>query len=109
VLLKEARASDLVARYGGEEFAVVMPETDAAGAVAIAERIRKRLAETAFATELGLLRVTLSLGVATFPDDARAKSRLVEIADACLYRAKRHGRNRTVAAADLRAPPRPSP
>jgi diguanylate cyclase (GGDEF)-like protein len=101
VLLKEARATDLVARYGGEEFAVVMPETDAAGAVVIAERIRTRLSETTFATELGPLRVSLSLGVATFPDDARAKGRLIEVADVCLYHAKRHGRNRTVAAADM--------
>ena len=110
VLLKEARATDLVARYGGEEFAVVMPETDAAGAVTIAERIRTRLAETSFRTELGPLRVTLSLGVATFPGDARAKGRLVEVADACLYHAKRHGRNRTVAAAELEPSHRtPSP
>ena len=103
VLLKEARETDLVARYGGEEFALVMPETESAGAVAIAERIRARLAETAFPSELGPLRVTLSLGVATFPDDAQAKSRLIELADASLYHAKRHGRNRAVAASGIGA------
>jgi len=107
VLSKEARGTDLVARYGGEEFAIVMPETDGAGAVAIAERIRARLADTSFPTELGPLRVTISLGVATFPDDARAKGRLVETADACLYHAKRHGRNRVVAPSEtgLARPP----
>ncbi|HVP65874.1 MAG TPA: diguanylate cyclase [Anaeromyxobacteraceae bacterium] len=105
VLLKEARATDLVARYGGEEFALVMPEADATGAAVIAERIRVRLRETPFPTELGPLRVSISLGVATFPDDARTKGRLVEVADACLYHAKRHGRDRTVAAAELGARP----
>jgi two-component system cell cycle response regulator len=98
ILAKEARTSDLVARYGGEEFAVVMPETDAAGARVIAERIRARIAEAVFPTELGPLRITVSLGVATFPGSGRTKARLVEAADACLYQAKRGGRNRTVSA-----------
>jgi diguanylate cyclase (GGDEF)-like protein len=102
-IAKEARATDLVARYGGEEFAVVMPETDAAGALVIAERIRERVGQLALDTEQGQLRVTLSLGVATFPEDAAKKGALVERADACLYQAKRGGRNRTVAASAPRA------
>ncbi|HEX9050269.1 MAG TPA: sensor domain-containing diguanylate cyclase [Anaeromyxobacter sp.] len=97
-LAKEARATDLVARYGGEEFAVVMPETDAAGALVIAERIRERVAQLGLETDRGPLRVTMSLGVATFPEDGAKKGALVERADACLYQAKRSGRNRTVAA-----------
>jgi diguanylate cyclase (GGDEF)-like protein len=105
-LAKEARAADVVARNGGEEFAIVMPETDAAGAVTIAERIRERVGATTFETGKGPLRVTLSLGIATFPDDAAKKPALVERADACLYHAKRHGRNQTVSAASLRAPRR---
>jgi len=105
-LLREARGTDVVARYGGEEFAVVMPETDAAGAVVIAERIRDRVARLVFETAQGPLRVTVSLGTATFPDDARTKAALVERADACLYHAKRHGRNQAVSAASLRAPGR---
>jgi two-component system, cell cycle response regulator len=98
---KEARATDLVARYGGEEFAVVMPETDAAGALVIAERIRERIGALAFETEQGRLTVTMSLGVATFPDHGAHKGELVERADGCLYHAKRHGRNRSVSAAAL--------
>jgi diguanylate cyclase (GGDEF)-like protein len=101
-LQKEARATDVVARYGGEEFAVIMPETDAAGGRVIAERIREKVGALALATELGQLRVTISLGLATFPDDGRRKAELVELADACLYHAKRSGRNRTVTAAQLR-------
>ncbi len=103
VLAREARVTDVVARYGGEEFAIVMPETDAAGALAIAERIRERVRALELETELGPLSVTLSLGVATCPDDARRKAALVEAADGCLYQAKRRGRNRSVAAGALRA------
>jgi diguanylate cyclase (GGDEF)-like protein len=102
---KEARATDVVARYGGEEFAVVMPETDAAGAVVIAERIRERVKSLVFETGQGPLKVTLSLGVAAVPDDATTKGELVERADGCLYHAKRNGRDRCVAASSLRAPP----
>ncbi len=101
-LQKEARATDVVARYGGEEFAVIMPETDAPGARVIAERIREKVAALAFASGLGRLRVTISLGLATCPDDGRRKAELLELADACLYQAKRSGRNRTVTSAQLR-------
>jgi diguanylate cyclase (GGDEF)-like protein len=102
---KEARATDVVARYGGEEFAVVMPETDAAGALVIAERIRERVKALLFESGQGPLKVTLSLGVAAVPDDAATKGDLVERADGCLYHAKRNGRDRCVSASSLRAPP----
>jgi diguanylate cyclase (GGDEF)-like protein len=102
-LAKEARSTDVVARYGGEEFAVVMPETDAEGALAIAERIRDRVGRLALDSEKGQVRVTMSLGIATFPDDAGRKADLVERADGCLYHAKRSGRNRTVTASSARA------
>jgi len=102
VLAREARTTDLVARYGGEEFAVVMPETDAAGGLVIAERIRERIAQQVTATSQGPLKVTMSLGVATSPEDGQKKAELIERADACLYFAKRHGRNQCVAAAKLK-------
>jgi diguanylate cyclase (GGDEF)-like protein len=102
-LAREARQTDVVARYGGEEFAIVMPETDEAGALVIAERIRERVAQVVFETDQGPLRVTISLGLATFPGEGTRKSQLVERADACLYHAKRHGRNRSVSSAALRS------
>jgi diguanylate cyclase (GGDEF)-like protein len=105
-LARQARATDVVARYGGEEFAVVMPETDAEGALVIAERIRDRVGKLAFDTERGRLQITMSLGIATFPEDGAKKADLVERADGCLYHAKRHGRNRSVSAASLRTPAR---
>jgi diguanylate cyclase (GGDEF)-like protein len=102
ILQKEARTTDVAARYGGEEFALVMPETDLAGAVRTAERIRERVAQARFATEQGELHVTLSIGVATFPVDAPSKAQLIERADGGLYHAKRNGRNQTVALSTLR-------
>ncbi|WP_235969557.1 sensor domain-containing diguanylate cyclase [Anaeromyxobacter diazotrophicus] len=103
ILQKEARVTDVAARYGGEEFALVMPETDQAGALRTAERIREKVAGARFRTEQGELSVTISIGVATFPGDGRQKAELVELADGGLYHAKRHGRNQTVALGQLRA------
>jgi diguanylate cyclase (GGDEF)-like protein len=103
VLQAEARTTDLVARYGGEEFSILMPETDADGAAVIAERIREKVQGRVFDTENGPLTVTLSLGIATYPDDGQVKAALIDLADASLYHAKRQGRNRSVAARACRA------
>ena len=102
MLRDQARDTDVVARYGGEEFAVVMPETDLRGAQVIAERLREAVAARAFHTELGPVRVTLSVGLAASPQDGTEMEALVQLADACLYRAKREGRNRVVTADALR-------
>jgi diguanylate cyclase (GGDEF)-like protein len=88
------RAVDCAARYGGEEFAVVMPETPAAGAVKVAERIRARVA----AEEFPGRRITLSIGIAEFPNDVDAPHGVVAVADGALYQAKRGGRDRVVRA-----------
>jgi two-component system, cell cycle response regulator len=92
------RANDVCARYGGEEFAVVLVDTPKLTAAQVAERLRERIAEFPFAhgeTQPGG-RVSISVGVASLPDDARDAERLVRRADAALYRAKRAGRNRVV-------------
>jgi diguanylate cyclase (GGDEF)-like protein len=101
IIKDKARDTDVVARYGGEEFAVVMPETDARGAQVIAERIREAVKAQVFQTEMGPLKVTLSLGVATCPDHGTEKQALVDLADQCLYTAKRRGRNQTVTVAHM--------
>src|SRR5467141_1877086 len=67
VAQKQARDTDIVARYGGEEMALILPETDAAGAHAIAERIRKVVGATSHPTEQGAIQVTVSIGLATSP------------------------------------------
>src|SRR6266850_1541390 len=90
----QARETDLVARYGGEELAVVLPETDAAGARTIAERLRAAVEGTSHVTEQGSLRVTVSVGVATWPGGGQNPDELLTTADRALYRAKQTGRNR---------------
>lgn len=93
LLEKETRASDLVCRYGGEEYALLLPETGKAGALVAAEKLR-RIAETGGA---GPARLTLSFGVASYPEDAKTGPDLVQRADEALYRAKRAGKNRVSA------------
>lgn len=95
VLRGTTRDVDLVARYGGEEFFVLMPETNAAGAAEMAERIRQHLA----AQRLAAGAVTLSVGVAEFPRHGDSGDTLIRVADAALYDAKRMGRDRVVVAA----------
>ena len=97
LLMSAARSSDMVGRYGGEEFLIVLPETDDDGAVVFADRIRERVEGFAFRPwdDERELRMTASIGVATFPA-ARIESveDLFARADAALYRAKADGRNR---------------
>ncbi|MGO8674169.1 MAG: diguanylate cyclase [Capsulimonadaceae bacterium] len=101
-LLRESvRTVDTIGRYGGEEFIIVMPETPKADAFRTAERIRLAVAQAAFPGAPGkdeFLSKTISLGIATYPDDTDDMQTLVSMADQALYRAKRQGRNRTVPA-----------
>jgi len=99
-LLKETlRTVDHAARYGGEEFAVVLPETSMEAGIRAAERIRARLAQEVFQTDGGqTARITLSIGVAAYPDHGETGQALLGAADAALYQAKKKGRDRVVAA-----------
>jgi diguanylate cyclase (GGDEF)-like protein len=89
------RRVDLAARYGGEEFVVVLVDTDGAGALEAAERVRAAIAGTEIAA--GVHRISVSVGVATFPEDAEFKEELIDKADWAMYMAKRSGRNRVSA------------
>ena len=90
------RQETVLARYGGEEFVLLIPEVDRAGARVLAERIRERVAETPMPdmAERGDARLTMSFGIAAYPEDGASANALVEIADRALYDAKRAGRNR---------------
>ena len=92
-----ARETDLPCRYGGEEFVVIFPETDAYGALKMAERIRKEVEAFDYPSmkEGQKIKVTLSLGVATFPDHAADEESLIKMADIALYACKDAGRNQS--------------
>jgi two-component system cell cycle response regulator len=95
---KSIRNIDLACRYGGEEFVIVMPETDAAVAGMVAERIRRRIATEPFPIQQGArtLDVTISIGLAALGDTGDTAAAMLKRADTALYRAKRDGRNRVV-------------
>lgn len=98
---KSIRGIDLACRYGGEEFVVVMPETDMAVAATVAERLRRRIALEPFSIEQGqrMIEVTISIGLASLESAGDGAGGMLKRADQALYRAKRDGRNRVVAAA----------
>lgn len=96
------READVFCRYGGEEFMALLPDTPKNRAITPAEHIRRAVETSDIASIVpGVhdLRVTVSIGVATYPDDARTRASLIGFADDALYRAKETGRNRVVVAA----------
>ncbi len=96
VLRRCVREVDVVCRYGGEEFSVALPETDAAGAFVVAEKIREAIATFLFADADGERHdhLTVSVGLATFPSHADDKEALLRKADDALYQAKNGGKDR---------------
>ena len=106
VLKASARGTDIVARYGGEEFAILMEEADGQAAVVTAERIRDSIQKEVFHSEIGTFSCTMSLGVATFPEDATMKGRLTVCADEALYGAKHGGRNQVIRWAQMKSQPK---
>jgi diguanylate cyclase (GGDEF)-like protein len=104
-LLGNVRRADLAARYGGEEFVVLMPNTSASEAFLVAEKIRLAVAATDVELSDRLaVRLTVSVGVAAYPEDATSAADLFVLVDDALYEAKRTGRNRTCMAGALPAP-----
>jgi len=105
LIMRALRAGDVAARFGGEEFAAFLLDADCAQALVAAERVRTTIQEHLFAAtrrgaalaEQRTLRLTISIGVASYPDDARDPIELIELADTALYHAKQSGRNRVSA------------
>jgi diguanylate cyclase (GGDEF)-like protein len=94
ILLASTRSVDCTARYGGEEFAVLLPKTTGEPAMEVAERIRSRVAQEEFFGR----KITISIGVAEFPEHGATAEAVMSRADEALYDAKRGGRNRIVRA-----------
>lgn len=100
VIIKAAlRSGDVAARFGGEEFAAFLLDADYAQALVAAERVRRAVeshpfsATTSTGDSVQSFHITISIGIAAFPDDSKDGVQLVEMADSALYRAKRSGRN----------------
>jgi diguanylate cyclase (GGDEF)-like protein len=94
VLRSCVRETDTVVRYGGDEFVVLLVETRAEEAILVAERMRKMIAEKLFGRESGLdIRLTISIGIAAFPEHATTKQHLLNLADQAMYRGKDSTRN----------------
>jgi two-component system, cell cycle response regulator len=106
VLKSCVRDEDVLVRYGGDEYVVVLLGTDSGGALKVAERIRRAIEDHAFLSREGpKVRVTTSIGVASYPEHAESKAELLDLADRAMYRGKRTSRNVVyVASQDL--PPR---
>lgn len=100
LLRKSSREADILSRYGGEEFLLVLPSTAKEGARVIAERLRVAAAAAPFGGSALKLHLTVSIGIASYPEDAGDPEALVKAADDALYAAKQGGRDRVVAAGD---------
>jgi diguanylate cyclase (GGDEF)-like protein len=102
ILIKDMREVDTVARYGGDEFVIILPETGQSGAMYVAERVRRAVEQAKFfaGSPRTVQRLSLSIGVAVYDQDAQFKRDLIEASDAALYAAKQQ-RNRVVCFSQL--------
>ena len=100
LLHKNVREVDIVARYGGEEFILILPGTDKKSGLLVAEKIRKLVKKTLFPLENSEQkgRITISIGVAAFPQDTQNEEELIQAVDKAMYKAKKKGRNRSAVA-----------
>ena len=98
ILHENIREVDCLARYGGEEFALILPGTEKKAAKIVAEKVRRLVERSPFPMEKKLPkgRVTISVGVASYPEDTRDEEEFIRLSDIAMYRAKKSGRNRTV-------------
>ena len=95
VVLSLLREGDVFARMGGEEFCILLAHTRASQALEVAERVREFVAAHPFQTSAGVVRLSLSLGIAGCDAPVQSIDRVLSMADQAMYRAKQGGRNRT--------------
>ncbi|NOZ63747.1 MAG: sensor domain-containing diguanylate cyclase [Caldiserica bacterium] len=99
ILKKNTKGQDIVARFGGEEFVLILPRTDKKNAMKLAEDLREKVAEHVFPAEESMPQkdVTITFGVATYPEDGDTPEKILSIADQRLYKGKEQGKNQVVA------------
>jgi len=90
------RTSDIICRYGGDEFVALLPQLPASRAIETAERLRNAVENTSFDADGKLIKSTVSIGIATYPDEVGNVFELLEKADEALYECKRSGRNSVI-------------
>lgn len=92
----DIRVTDLAARYGGDEFVLFLPETDLAGAMLVADKVRIDISRLALPHDGQVIRTSVSVGLVTYPEDGRSSTELMRRADLAMYEAKRRGRDQVV-------------
>lgn len=98
------REEDLVCRYGGEEFLLVLPNCELDNAQRVAETVRQKISEMPITLRGNDLNITVSLGIARFPQNGSSIKRLIAASDQALYAAKKQGKNRTIIFSEVNAP-----
>src|SRR5439155_17266766 len=98
IFTESLRSIDQASRYGGDEFIVLLPEVGSGGVFEVAERMRERVDAAALSSDAKIVAVTISIGVAAFPEHGENPETIIASADGALYHAKRSGRNRVVLA-----------
>lgn len=93
IIRDNIREIDIPGRYGGEEFCVILPETNLEGALYAAERIRKAAEQAVIRAYDETIKITMSLGIATYPDHGASLQEIIDKSDWALYRSKKRGRN----------------
>jgi diguanylate cyclase (GGDEF)-like protein len=93
IMKENVREIDLISRYGGEEFALALPETSLEGARLVAERLRTKIKETVFRAYDESVKITVSIGISVYPDNADDIKGIAEKADAAMYLAKKSGKD----------------
>ncbi len=98
MLAAELRKGDVLARMGGDEFAIILPETEAAGGLLVANKLHKTLLNKEFDLPVGKLRTTGSFSMVSFPEDGKTEEEIYSAMDVVLYKAKSHGKNQVMTA-----------
>ena len=100
ILKEELREVDTIIRYGGDEYVILLLGTNTRVGVAVAERIRNRIAASVFEVDGHSIKLTCSLGVACYPEHGRTKEKLLRLADETMYQSKRRGKNLVMVVSD---------